>query len=186
MSISRRSTRDLSHGYGQTRCSIGSSSWSHLSASPETLFGNSKSLCSSLLYRCSSDEIHLSSYRRTYMPESYHIAQELQKYNIPDYRPRQEQWVFTFAILFVEVVIDLSTGFGKLSRRYGLFSDCAETVASPSVKRRMLDGKIKLVSSGLTTHPSLMQNHPAIDAFVSWADYSLLDISLHSTACMIQ
>lgn len=34
-----------------------------------------------------------SSYRRTYMPSSYHIAQELQKYNIPDYRPRQEQCV---------------------------------------------------------------------------------------------
>ena len=31
------------------------------------------------------------SYRRTYLPASYHIAQELQKYNIPDYRPRQEQ-----------------------------------------------------------------------------------------------
>jgi phospholipid-transporting ATPase len=34
------------------------------------------------------------SYRRTYRPLSYHIAQELQKYNIPDYRPRQEQCVF--------------------------------------------------------------------------------------------
>lgn len=33
------------------------------------------------------------SYRRTYMPETYHIAQEIQKYNIPDYRPRQEQYV---------------------------------------------------------------------------------------------
>lgn len=32
------------------------------------------------------------SYRRTYSPASYHIAQELQKYNIPDYRPRQEQF----------------------------------------------------------------------------------------------
>ncbi|EIN08690.1 aminophospholipid-transporting P-type ATPase [Punctularia strigosozonata HHB-11173 SS5] len=31
-------------------------------------------------------------YRRTYSPLSYHIAQELQKYNIPDYRPRQEQF----------------------------------------------------------------------------------------------
>ncbi|CAK5281819.1 unnamed protein product [Mycena citricolor] len=29
---------------------------------------------------------------RTYSPASYHIAQELQKYNIPDYRPRQEQF----------------------------------------------------------------------------------------------
>ena len=34
-----------------------------------------------------------SSYRRTYRPLPYHIAQELQKYNIPDYRPRQEQYV---------------------------------------------------------------------------------------------
>jgi hypothetical protein len=33
------------------------------------------------------------SYARTYKPQSYHIAQELQKYNIPDYRPRQEQYV---------------------------------------------------------------------------------------------
>jgi len=31
-------------------------------------------------------------YRRTYRPAPYHIAQELQKYNIPDYRPRQEQF----------------------------------------------------------------------------------------------
>ncbi|KIO29101.1 hypothetical protein M407DRAFT_228764 [Tulasnella calospora MUT 4182] len=34
----------------------------------------------------------LLPYRRTYHPASYHIAQELQKYNIPDYRPRQEQF----------------------------------------------------------------------------------------------
>ena len=29
-------------------------------------------------------------YQRTYMPRPYHIAQEIQKYNIPDYRPRME------------------------------------------------------------------------------------------------
>ncbi|TPX31714.1 hypothetical protein SmJEL517_g05015 [Synchytrium microbalum] len=29
-------------------------------------------------------------YKRTYIPESYHIVQEIQKYNIPDYRPRME------------------------------------------------------------------------------------------------
>ncbi|KAJ3178984.1 hypothetical protein HDU87_003253 [Geranomyces variabilis] len=28
--------------------------------------------------------------KRTYRPESYHIIQEVQKYNIPDYRPRME------------------------------------------------------------------------------------------------
>ena len=41
------------------------------------------------------------SYRRTYIPASYHIAQELQKYNIPDYRPRQEQYVPLFLVLFL-------------------------------------------------------------------------------------
>lgn len=30
------------------------------------------------------------------MPASYHIAQEIQKYNIPDYRPRQEQYALVF------------------------------------------------------------------------------------------
>ena len=32
-----------------------------------------------------------SSYRRTYYPASYHIVQEIQKFNLSDYRPRQEQ-----------------------------------------------------------------------------------------------
>ncbi|KAG7527721.1 hypothetical protein FFLO_06652 [Filobasidium floriforme] len=31
-------------------------------------------------------------YRRTYMPRSYHIVQEIQKFNLSDYRPRQEQF----------------------------------------------------------------------------------------------
>ena len=42
----------------------------------------------------------IHSYRQTYMPSSYHIAQELQKYNIPDYRPRQEQYVSSYWIQF--------------------------------------------------------------------------------------
>ncbi|KII95736.1 hypothetical protein PLICRDRAFT_98979 [Plicaturopsis crispa FD-325 SS-3] len=41
---------------------------------------------------CLSRDFAWKYYRRTYMPASYHIAQELQKYNIPDYRPRQEQF----------------------------------------------------------------------------------------------
>ncbi|KAJ3733837.1 calcium transporting ATPase [Lentinula guzmanii] len=41
---------------------------------------------------CLSRDFAWKYYKRTYMPSSYHIAQELQKYNIPDYRPRQEQF----------------------------------------------------------------------------------------------
>ncbi len=31
-----------------------------------------------------------NSYKRTYKPADYHIVQEIQKFNIADYRPRQE------------------------------------------------------------------------------------------------
>ncbi|KAJ7594628.1 calcium transporting ATPase [Mycena floridula] len=41
---------------------------------------------------CLARDFAWKYYRRTYLPLSYHIAQELQKYNIPDYRPRQEQF----------------------------------------------------------------------------------------------
>ncbi|KAI0070017.1 phospholipid-translocating P-type ATPase [Panus rudis PR-1116 ss-1] len=41
---------------------------------------------------CLSRDLAWKYYRRTYRPETYHIAQEIQKYNIPDYRPRQEQF----------------------------------------------------------------------------------------------
>jgi phospholipid-transporting ATPase len=45
-----------------------------------------------LPFICLSRDYVWKYYRRTYRPTSYHIAQELQKYNIPDYRPRQEQF----------------------------------------------------------------------------------------------
>jgi len=32
------------------------------------------------------------SYKRLFQPEPYHIVQEIQKYNLPDYRPRMEQF----------------------------------------------------------------------------------------------
>ncbi|KAH7883148.1 Ca-transporting ATPase [Phlebopus sp. FC_14] len=41
---------------------------------------------------CLARDFTWKYYRRTYMPRPYHIAQEVQKYNIPDYRPRQEQF----------------------------------------------------------------------------------------------
>ncbi|OBZ69638.1 hypothetical protein A0H81_10594 [Grifola frondosa] len=41
---------------------------------------------------CLTRDFAWKYYRRTYRPETYHIAQEIQKYNIPDYRPRQEQF----------------------------------------------------------------------------------------------
>jgi len=58
------------------------------------LWGNSIFYFSLLLVPivCLARDYVWKYYRRTYIPASYHIAQELQKYNIPDYRPRQEQF----------------------------------------------------------------------------------------------
>lgn len=58
------------------------------------LWGNSIFYFSLLLVPivCLARDYVWKYYRRTYKPASYHIAQELQKYNIPDYRPRQEQF----------------------------------------------------------------------------------------------
>ncbi|KIJ30028.1 hypothetical protein M422DRAFT_36734 [Sphaerobolus stellatus SS14] len=57
------------------------------------LFGNWNFYLTILLLPaiCLSRDFAWKYYRRTYQPALYHIAQELQKYNIPDYRPRQEQ-----------------------------------------------------------------------------------------------
>ena len=32
------------------------------------------------------------AYKRCFRPEPYHVVQEIQKYNLPDYRPRMEQF----------------------------------------------------------------------------------------------
>ena len=41
---------------------------------------------------CLARDVAWKYYRRTYRPLPYHVAQELQKYHIPDYRPRQAQF----------------------------------------------------------------------------------------------
>ncbi|KAG8839620.1 hypothetical protein FS842_002022 [Serendipita sp. 407] len=58
------------------------------------LWGNSVFYLTLLLLPCIAliRDFFWKYWRRTYRPLSYHIAQELQKYNIPDYRPRQEQF----------------------------------------------------------------------------------------------
>ena len=34
--------------------------------------------------------MNINSYKRMFYPQDYHIVQEIQKFNIPDHRPRQE------------------------------------------------------------------------------------------------
>ncbi|KAF8548890.1 phospholipid-translocating P-type ATPase [Imleria badia] len=41
---------------------------------------------------CLARDLAWKYYRRTYAPRAYHVAQEVQKYNVPDYRPRQAQF----------------------------------------------------------------------------------------------
>lgn len=42
--------------------------------------------------RCIQDTKCLSSYKRLYRTRSYHYVQEIQKLNLPDYRPRMDRF----------------------------------------------------------------------------------------------
>lgn len=85
------------------------------------------------------------------MPASYHIAQEIQKYNIPDYRPRQEQYALVFHYRFnVNCSPSPPTDSKRLSRRYARCSVCDETVALHSVRRRTPHGRTSRGSFGHT------------------------------------
>ncbi|KAF8448709.1 hypothetical protein L210DRAFT_3387838 [Boletus edulis BED1] len=41
---------------------------------------------------CLARDLAWKYYKRTHWPQPYHVAQEVQKYNVPDYRPRQAQF----------------------------------------------------------------------------------------------
>ena len=105
------------------------------------------------------------SYRRTYMPASYHIAQELQKYNIPDYRPRQEQYVHGDQMLTLCVYVIFSVGSKRLLRKCVLCRGCDAIAGSLSVRPKTAPNKIRRGSSGLTTRPRALRNRRGIDHF---------------------
>ena len=69
------------------------------------------------------------------MPLSYHIAQELQKYNIPDYRPRQEQYVY-FRLSFPVSINAHVVGSKRPSRRFVRSNECGAIVDLRSVRRK--------------------------------------------------
>lgn len=41
---------------------------------------------------CLARDLAWKGYKRLFRPEAYHIVQEIQKFNLPDYRPRMEQF----------------------------------------------------------------------------------------------
>ena len=104
-----------------------------------------------------------SSYRRTYKPASYHIAQELQKYNIPDYRPRQEQYVHWDQVLTLHIYAIFPTGFKRRSRKYVLCKGCDGIAGLLSVRPKTAPSKIRRDSSELTTRPRALRDPRGID-----------------------
>lgn len=107
LSVSPLNMLVLYPGYGRMASFTLSSFWSQQSASHATLHGNSTShVHDSNCCPFSLCLIIIFSYGRTYRPSSYHIAQELQKYNIPDYRPRQEQYARKLSVIFWLVLSD--------------------------------------------------------------------------------
>src|SRR6266550_5448314 len=118
----------------------------------------------------------LSSYRRTYKPLSYHIAQDLQKYNIPDYRPRQEQYVATICCLIIDT--DSLSGSKRQLRRFVPYSGCGGTVGLPSARRKPLENKIRRSSFGPTTRQNQMRVRQDIKAILCrWTGYNVIYIN---------
>lgn len=103
-----------------------------------------------------------SSYRRTYLPSSYHIVQELQKYNIPDYRPRQEQYVLAYIACHPCSCLTNVLGSRKPSRKFGQRNACAAIVVLLSVRQRMRASRIKPSLSEHTIHQKPVQDPLAI------------------------
>lgn len=98
------------------------------------------------------------SYRRTYLPSSYHIVQELQKYNIPDYRPRQEQCVLACVACHPCSCFTNVPGSRKPSRKFGQRNACAAIVVSLSVRPRTRASRIKPSLSEHTIHQKPVQD----------------------------
>lgn len=151
----------LSRCYGEIWCSTSlfflfpSYAWRVITC------GSSK--CSHVCYVEGPRLIAVFSYRRTYIPASYHIAQELQKYNIPDYRPRQEQYAYRKQILILCTHTIPSVGSKRLSRKFVLFKGCDEIAGSLSARPKTARNKIKRDSFGPTTHPRVLRGPLGID-----------------------
>jgi phospholipid-transporting ATPase len=73
-------------------------------------------------------------YKRMYRPQSYHHVQEIQKYNIQDYRPRYVQLLYAP----LKQIANDSTAWNnsrKQSGKSGRCNACANSAATPSRKR---------------------------------------------------
>lgn len=115
--------------------------------------------------------IPFHSYRRTYMPSSYHIVQELQKYNIPDYRPRQEQSaIFYYLSMYRDTKFGYVLGSRRRSRKFVPLSACEEIAVSHSARPRTQGNRIKPNSSERTTHQKLALVHPDIRCIATMQD----------------
>ena len=98
------------------------------------------------------------------MPASYHIAQEIQKYNIPDYRPRQTQYVICILVMIVLKGLILSfVGFKMPSRKFAPSSGCDEIVALHLARLRILRDRISRGSFVLTTRRKHTHDRQAIE-----------------------
>ncbi|KIK09861.1 hypothetical protein K443DRAFT_671173 [Laccaria amethystina LaAM-08-1] len=102
------------------------------------------------------DFVWKSYWHRTYTPPSYHIAQELQKTNVPDYRPRQEQYVPKIPFL------SHLASFNRQSRKSVQRSACGGIVDLLSARRRVQENRTRPRSFERTIHRNRMHDHLVI------------------------
>ena len=175
-SVSRRSTVAWFRGYGEIPY-FTFPSFSFLSCAWRvTTCGSSKCFYT---YSEIWEFTVVFSYRRTYKPASYHIAQELQKYNIPDYRPRQEQYVYLGPISTLHAHVALLAGSKKLSRKFVLCRGCDGIAGSLSVRPKTARNKTRRGSFELTTHPRVPRGPLGINGYAPRA--LLLDVRVRTS-----
>src|SRR5712671_5238186 len=97
------------------------------------------------------------------MPASYHIAQEIQKYNIPDYRPRQTQYAISYTLIDVRDSMWPVLDSRMRSKRFVPSNGCDEIVASRLVRRRIQRDRTSRGSFVLTIHLKHTHDRRAID-----------------------
>ena len=99
----------------------------------ETFHGNSKVICSLIFPEML---IYAHSAKRMYYPQSYHHIQEIQKYNIQDYRPRYIQVSIPFLqVTFLTTRITEWSNSRRPFARFDKFNVCANSVVMPSLRR---------------------------------------------------
>lgn len=133
----QQNTKELSLDCSQAQSSGGNYSPCRFCVYPATLHGSSTLiLFISLFFEAHANP--LNSAKRMYYPQTYHHIQEIQKYNIQDYRPRYVTLPLGHLFLVIFHANTKCAGWSnskKPSARFGKYNACENSVGMLSRKQ---------------------------------------------------